>query len=594
MKKLYWLSFCIVYLICSCQKDEPTVPKPVQKPIEVSLNVSTQNQTVKLSGSLKNILVSVIEQVGFVWSKQPDPKIDAADVQIYKINSASFNYEYVIEAGLAKDSTYYARTFYLGKDKVYHYSDQISFKSNGMKPPVLEYLKKYVTWGEEVELNLNALAVDDVNKITIQINNDPGFHPTRIDGTRVYFKVPNSLNSVNNLLKVAFNGFETNETDMRLETPQLIQSADLTLHESETLTINGDFFHPDLSKNVIKIGTKVLEVISGTRNQLVVKVKDLPMSESGVLTIFTGIDLGATSQVNYGLYKYFKVKKNFPGPARTLGVTLEMNGYLYFGLGRGKETSNGLNDWWRYNPINDEWQRLKDYPKEAWIVSGFVINNKAYVGMGIIGENLSKEFYCYDPTNNTWTTVAPFAGAMTKFPLAFSSQRFGYIAGGDNGKRTNEVWRFDPGLNAWKRIADCPGIAREQAMGFQIGTKQYMAGGSAIPSSDYDVFEFDLNAETWRQVADLPVEVGVIHGFTFSLNNKGYVGGGIITDEKGCSTLLYEYDPTKNSWKKKEQIIDPIYFGAGAVSIGNTAYIVGGSAYYGYHTGTQKFLQFKP
>lgn len=577
-------------MVLSCQKEKPDVIKPV----EITINVGVQDHAARLNGKLRNIELTAIEKVGFIWSKDPEPIVDRAGVLTFSNRDAALNYGYEITAGLEADATYYARAFYLDRNKVYHYSNQVSFKSDGTQQQVLGSLKHAVSWAEEVVLYMGVPITDDINKVTIQINDDVALHPKRIADNKVYFDVPNSLNTHNNLLKVSFDGGTSNEIGMSLTNPEISQNGGTTLHESETLLINGNYFHPDLSRNVVTIGTKVLQVVSGTSTQLVVKANNLSLSEAGILTVKTGVDLSATSRDNYGLYKYLKVKPNFPGAERRDGVSLVMGGYLYYGMGWGKESSLGLSDWWRYDPAKDEWKRLKDYPKNSWVIKGFAINNKAYVGMGIMGDDYSKAFYCYDPAKDSWTAVAPFGGAMTLHALAFSSSKYGYIVGGDNGRRVNEVWRYDPGQNTWKRIADCPGFARLMAMGFQIGNKQYMAGGSAVPRSDHDVFEFDLNSETWRQVADLPYELGVTHGFTFSLNNKGYVGGGIITDEVGCSSLLYEYDPMANTWTKKEQIIDPIYYGASAGSIGDTAYIVCGAPYYGYHVGSNKFLQFKP
>jgi N-acetylneuraminic acid mutarotase len=590
VKKIYCLLSCVLFLVLSCQKDKPNVATP----IEISINVGIQDHGVRLSGDLRNIALTDIEKVGFVWSKTPEPVVDRPGVLTFSNRNAALHYGYEINAGLAEDSTYYARAFYLDKNKAYHYSKQVSFKSNGSQQQALSSLNYPVSWGEEVVLNMEVPITDDVSKVTIQINDDVALHPKRIADNRVYFDVPNSLNTRNNLLNINFDGVQSNYIGMWLANPEISPNGRTTLHESETLIISGNYFHPELSKNIVTIGSKPLQVLSGTPTQLTVKVNNLALSEAGVLTVRTGIDLSVTSNDNYGLYKYLKVMSNFPGVERREGISLVMGGYFYYGLGWGKESGAGLGDWWRYDPDRDEWKKLKEYPKDSRIVNAFAINNKAYVGMGIMGDDYSKTFYCYDPAKDSWTAVAPFGGAMTRSSLAFSSAKYGYIVGGDSGRRVNEVWRYDPGQNTWKRIGDCPGVARMMAMGFQIGNKQYMAGGSAYPISDQDVFEFDLNSETWRQVADLPYEMGVTHGFTFSLNGKGYIGGGVITGDSRCSSLLFEYDPLANTWTKKEQIIDPIYYGASAGSIGNTAFIVCGAPSYGYHLGTKKFLQFKP
>src|SRR5699024_5511147 len=131
-------------------------------------------------------------------------------VLTFSNRNAALHYGYEINAGLAEDSTYYARAFYLDKNKAYHYSKQVSFKSNGSQQQALSSLNYPVSWGEEVVLNMEVPITDDVSKVTIQINDDVALHPKRIADNKVYFDVPNSLNTRNNLLNINFDGVQSN------------------------------------------------------------------------------------------------------------------------------------------------------------------------------------------------------------------------------------------------------------------------------------------------------------------------------------------------------------------------------------------------
>jgi N-acetylneuraminic acid mutarotase len=583
--------------IYSCKKN----PKEEQSP-NITLNINQQAQTALFLGHIDNLSLSNVKQTGFLWSAKPDPMAGAAGVFLYKNDSPALQFDYNALSGFTRDSTYYVKAFYVDNTSAYHYSQQISFKSNGTKQPALANLTKTYTWGDEVELKMDALNNSDLNNINIIINKNTIIHPTRISDTKIYFNIANDITNGFNLLSVAVLGQESNMIGLSLSPPVITPTEDINLIAGKTLTINGQFFNPVLSKNIVTIGTSKLNVVSATVNKLVVEYNSATMSQSGTLSVQTGVNLTAYSTADYFIYKYLKPKKSFPGEARENSVAVALNGAIYTGLGKSRATNQSLKDWWKYNPATDVWTRVADCPQRAIAVHVFSINNKAYIGMGVFDDYRSNAFYSYDPASNTWSAINSFPGTQTLFGAFFNSGQYGYIVGGEQRTpsafiKVNDVWRFDPAHNSWKQLSPFPGIAREMANGFTLNNKGYVVGGSiqAPYSAITEAWAFDFTTESWKQIASMPFEAGSIGQFTFGLNNKGYVGGGNNNDTDGISQFVYEYDPSANTWTKKEQILNPIKYGTAYVNIGNIGYVIcGWSNNYPYSEGSQSFFEFIP
>jgi len=598
MNKFYFLFLIFIAAVYSCKKSQKEHPGSPS----ITLSINQQGQNAVFNGQLNNLSLSEVKQTGFLWSKNADPVFGGTNVFLYNNTSASLQFNFTALSGFAKDSIYYVKAFYVDNSNVYHYSQQASFNSNGTKQPVLAYLFKTYTWGDEAELKLDTLNINDLTSINIIINQTVSLHPTRISGSKIYFVVPNTITNGSSVLAVTIQGQQSNTIDLKLTQPQITAGGPTSLISGNTLTIQGQFFNPTLSQNIVTIGTTKLNVVSATPNQLVVNADNVPMSDAGALTIQTGTNL-ATSSANYSVYRFLQPKKPFPGEAREGSVAVVLNGNIYTGLGKGKATNGQLTDWWKYDPVGDVWTKVADYPQAAPAVGVFSINNKAYVGISVFnGYNYSDVFYSYNPATNTWSNVAPFPGAIAFGCASFNSPQYGYIIGGTqrmpNGfVKVNDVWRFDPAKNNWKQIGSFPGTPRELAMGFTLNNKGYIVGGDiqAPYSVITEAWSFNFANETWKQVASMPFIAGSIGQFAFSINNKGYVGGGNNNDTDGISSDVYEYDPIANSWTKKETIFDPIKYAAAAVSIGNKGYIIcGWSTNYPYSEGSQSFFQFIP
>lgn len=76
-----------------------------------------------------------------------------------------------------------------------------------------------------------------------------------------------------------------------------------------------------------------------------------------------------------------------------------LDGYGYIFSGNDWDLFENYSDCWRYDPVVDEWSQISDFPGLARrYIDGFVVGNKAYMGMGTNGTNL-KDLWEFNPAN---------------------------------------------------------------------------------------------------------------------------------------------------------------------------------------------------
>jgi len=135
--------------------------------------------------------------------------------------------------------------------------------------------------------------------------------------------------------------------------------------------------------------------------------------------------------------------------------------------------------------------------------------------------------------------------------------------------------------NKWTRMAYFGGWGRDDAVGFVINNKGYIGTGYGY-SWDYyenrrfrDFWEYNPVTDTWIEKTAFTDERS--SAFGFSINNKGYVGGGYsyskAFQESTIHDDFWEYDPYLNKWTKKSNFVEPVHNASG-FTIENTGYVL--------------------
>ncbi len=181
-----------------------------------------------------------------------------------------------------------------------------------------------------------------------------------------------------------------------------------------------------------------------------------------------------------------------------------------------------------------------------------------------------------------WTSIADFGGAGRSGAASFVIDGKAYLGGGfsASGTRLQDWWQYDPATNGWIKKADFSGPARSSAVAFTIGNKGYVGTGIDAASSRLkDFYEFDPIANngfgSWKPIKEFGDvnTLGRSGCVAFTLNNRGFVGGGASKDD--IYSDLWEYLPTTNTWESRGGFSKK-RVNASAIIVANLAYLVGG------------------
>ncbi len=180
----------------------------------------------------------------------------------------------------------------------------------------------------------------------------------------------------------------------------------------------------------------------------------------------------------------------------------------------------------------------------------FVINGLGYVGTGNKGTTniniAADDFWRFDPTTGTWTSIASFGGGAKINQVAFVIANEGYVGVGNNSP---ELWKYTPTSNMWTKMTSLPFNPQYQGTAFAIGAKGYFRDGeSATMLAKTSFWEYDPAVGvggTWTQKKDLESGMNgiVLRGSAgFAINGKGYIGAGLDGGSQNIKDF-YEYTP---------------------------------------------------
>lgn len=266
---------------------------------------------------------------------------------------------------------------------------------------------------------------------------------------------------------------------------------------------------------------------------------------------------------------------DFGGEPRSYAVGFSIGTKGYIGTGY-LDTQEDSKDFWAYDPVNNTWTQIADFEGAARSDAiGFSIEGKGYTGLGFEYSgginNLLSDFWEYDPVANNWTEKTPFGGGGRLDAIGFSTGGKGYVGlGYDNQILKNDFWEYDPANDKWTQKNDFSGGARSGAVSFSSGNKGYVGTGRNNDDFLKDFWEYDPPNDNWTRKADF----GGTKRFNaagFSIGDKGYIGTG--SNDEGLKSDFWEYDASVNSWTPMSNYGGGERWLATSFSIGEYGYI---------------------
>lgn len=240
-----------------------------------------------------------------------------------------------------------------------------------------------------------------------------------------------------------------------------------------------------------------------------------------------------------------KMNSEHPGDNHLAPASFVIENTAYIGTGFLIGAGIYYPDFRTYTPDTDEWTDINSFDSAARYLSvSFSIGDKGYIGTGITEENISlRDFWEYDPGTGTWTQKANVGGILNErySAVGFAIGNKGYIGTGHepfNIDFRKDFWEYDPSNNTWTQKADVggeEGLPRAEAVGFSIGEKCYVGLGRASNVNILkDFWEYDPSIDIWTRIADFKGDART-NATAFVLGNKVYVGLGYDVDGNALS-----------------------------------------------------------
>jgi N-acetylneuraminic acid mutarotase len=371
---------------------------------------------------------------------------------------------------------------------------------------------------------------------------------TESSNSQLKVKVPTAIRKKENIISVTVNLQTANANETFIIAPPSINSLSKTeAFIGETIQINGHNFNPTITGNAVQLGGTPATILNSTNSSLTILLpSDIYKKRSFQIEIITA-EQSSLSMETFTLLNPWIRKANVPpnDQERDGAVAFTINGEGYIGLGGGFIGNN----MYKYNPENNKWSEITPFPGgQRYAATSFVINNKAYVGLGVLnpvtGFELTNDFWSYDPINNSWSQVANFPYSTYR-AIGFSLNGEGFVI---TNNETDNFWKYDPHTNSWTQKVDHPEVVfpyNFPSTGFSLNEKifTFCNDGSTGPNQFY---EYDFNTDNWSKKAD--IELSSAYGPTgFAVNGHGYIRE---------SYILYKYNPITNTWRNDLQ--DPL------------------------------------
>ena len=186
-------------------------------------------------------------------------------------------------------------------------------------------------------------------------------------------------------------------------------------------------------------------------------------------------------------------KTSFPGSNGggiyfATGFSADSKGYI---CGGKRGPNNYTDEFWEYKQLTDSWIQRQSFPGGVrYQLCSFVINNLAYIGLGIDQDVYRKDLWEYNPSTNSWVSKNDFLGGERGATSTFSLGERGFVCTGSDGGFKNDLWEYNPFSDSWSVRANFGGSERKNAISFSINGKAYVGTGKGFSGKKMSFYEY--------------------------------------------------------------------------------------------------------
>jgi N-acetylneuraminic acid mutarotase len=242
-----------------------------------------------------------------------------------------------------------------------------------------------------------------------------------------------------------------------------------------------------------------------------------------------------------------------------------------------------------YDPAEDRWVRAAPLPRGANHIPVAADAGRVYALGGFADPNTNPftDAYAYDTAEDRWTQIAPLPRARGAGGAAVLEGRI-HLAGGaaaPNDERASVPWHevYDPKTDGWSRLRPLPGARDHLGIIAYQGHLHVIGGRFNTPAFNTNLHEVYLpDRDGWEPRAPMPTARSG-HALVVYRDRFFAIGGeaGLVVNRKVVWAKVFgqteSYDPVTDTWQHHAPMPTPRH-GAGAATIGDSIYVVGGGA----------------
>ena len=263
--------------------------------------------------------------------------------------------------------------------------------------------------------------------------------------------------------------------------------------------------------------------------------------------------------------------------------TIDSLGYAVTGL--NTNASLIYSSSYKYDPSTDTWSSLANFPGGArGLAVGGSYNGKGYIGFGVGTTGYYDDLWEYSPDTDTWKELATcpcFGRRHPVFSITSNGKIFVGLGDGNDQSASfvpgfKDWWEYDISTDTWTQKTDLPAAGRHHPYFFAIGTDVYAGFGDNHVSIFKDFYKYNSVSEKWTTLNDFPGEARVAGG-QFTYDGHGYIVDGEGSDHRNLNEgELHKYYPATDSWEKLAYHSGDGLWASSAFVIDSLAYVVGG------------------
>jgi N-acetylneuraminic acid mutarotase len=271
---------------------------------------------------------------------------------------------------------------------------------------------------------------------------------------------------------------------------------------------------------------------------------------------------------------------DYPGSSRWRSLApsgLSRQETSFVRVGRRFYLAGGATAHQVYDPTKDSWRTVAPLPRNLDHIQGVALDGRIYYvgGLAAWPKPHVGSVYIYDPETDRFSSARPMARGRGAGGVAAYRGKIYYAGGLHDGRAVSWFDVYDPKRNSWSRLPDMP-RARDHFHAAVVGGRLYAIGGrdtmlgKEIAATD----AFDFATGKWvTGLAPIPTTRG---GFAAAVVGREIlvIGG---EDKHRAHAEVEAYDPRRDRWRS----LDPMptaRHGTQAVVCDGAVYVATGGA----------------